>query len=72
MTRNPVLDELHATRRKILSGYNGDTAEYLRDAQKRLESSGRPIWRGKQRTIKPLTSSPVGRGGVAGGGSDKG
>ncbi|MDZ4850126.1 MAG: hypothetical protein SGI77_12645 [Pirellulaceae bacterium] len=50
MTRNPILDELHAARRKILADYNGDTAAYLRDAQLRLEASGRPIWQGKQRT----------------------
>jgi len=52
MTRNAILDELHATRRKILENYNGDTAAYLRDAQARLEASGRPIWQGKQRTIR--------------------
>ena len=43
MTRNAILDELHAARRKILADYNGDTAAYLRDAQARLEASGRPI-----------------------------
>ena len=52
MTRNAILDELHAARRKILADCNGDTAAYLRDAQARLEASGRPIWRGKQRTIR--------------------
>jgi len=52
MTRNIILEELHATRRKILADYNGDTAAYLRDAQARLEASGRPVWRGKQRTIR--------------------
>ena len=50
MTRNPILEELHAARRKILADYNGDAAAYLRDAQARLEASGRPIWQGKQRT----------------------
>jgi len=34
----------------FLADYNGDTAAYLRDAQLRLEASGRPIWQGKQRT----------------------
>ena len=52
MTRNTILDELHAARRKILADCNGDTAAYLRDAQTRLEASGRPIWQGKQRTIR--------------------
>ncbi len=52
MTRNAILDELHAVRRQILDKYNGDTAAYLRDAQARLEASGRPISRRKQRTIR--------------------
>ena len=51
MTRNPILDELHTARRKILADYGGDTAAYLRDAQKRLEASGRPIALCEQRTI---------------------
>ena len=50
MTKNPVLDELHEARQKILADWNGDTAAYLKDAQIRLEQSGRPIWQGKQRT----------------------
>jgi hypothetical protein len=52
MTRNSILDELHAVRRKILADCNGDTAAYLRDAQARLEASGRPIAHRKQRTIR--------------------
>ena len=50
MTPNPVLDELHAARRKILADWNGDTSAYLKDAETRLAASGRPIWQGKQRT----------------------
>ena len=52
MTHNEILDEPHATRRKILADYDGDVSAYLRDAQKRLEASGRTIWRGEQRTIR--------------------
>ena len=52
MTRNAILDELHAARRQILADYNGDTAAYLRDAQARLEASGRPIAHREQRTIR--------------------
>jgi hypothetical protein len=52
MTRNEILEDLHAARRKILADYNGDTAAYLRDAQARLEASGRPIAHRKQRTIR--------------------
>jgi hypothetical protein len=50
MTTNPVLDELHEARRKILADWNGNTGAYLKDAQIRLEQSGRTVWRGKQRT----------------------
>ncbi len=52
MTRNAILDELHAARRQILADYNGDMAAYLRDAQARLEASGRPIAHRKQKTIR--------------------
>ena len=56
MTKNPVLDELHEARQKILADWNGDTVAYLRDAQIRLERSGRTVWQGKQRT-KDCTGS---------------
>jgi hypothetical protein len=49
-TPNEILVELHAVRRKILADYDGDLAAYLRDAQKRLEASGRPIAQREQRT----------------------
>jgi hypothetical protein len=60
MTRNAILDELHAARRQLLADYNGDTAAYLRDAQARLEASGRPIAHRKQRSIR---RSPAGKSG---------
>jgi hypothetical protein len=52
MTRNAILEELHAARRQLLADYAGDTAAYLRDAQARLEASGRPIAHRKQRIIR--------------------
>jgi len=52
MTRNAILDDLHAVRRRILADYHGDTAAYLRDAQARLDASGRPLAQVKQRTIR--------------------
>ena len=60
MTRNAILEELHAARRQILADYNGDTAAYLRDAQKRLEASGRPIAHRKQRSIHCAEAVPSG------------
>lgn len=52
MTRNAILDELHAVRRKLLAECDGDTAAYLRDAKARLEASGRVVANVKQRTIR--------------------
>lgn len=49
--QNPVLEELHEARRKILSDWKGNTDAYLRDAKQRLEQSSRPIWQGQQRTM---------------------
>lgn len=48
-TEDPVLEELHAARRKHLADWNRNTEAYLRVTQARLEKSGRPIWQGKQR-----------------------
>jgi hypothetical protein len=63
--QNPVLEELHSARHKILADWNGDTDAYLRDAQKRLEQSSRPIWQGKQRTMHctEVADQPVPNGG---------
>jgi len=44
MTPNTILDELHSARLEILADYDGDVKACLRDAQVRLEASGRPIW----------------------------
>jgi hypothetical protein len=52
MTRNHILDEIHEARRKILAECKGDLAAYLRDAQTRLEASGRPIAQIKQKRIR--------------------
>ena len=52
MTHNPILDELHEVRRRILAEYGDDLSAYLHDAQARLEASGRPIWQRKQRRIR--------------------
>ena len=52
MTHNPILDELHAARQQLLNECSGDTAEYLRQAERRLRESGRPLAKVKQRTIR--------------------
>ena len=60
MMHNAILDELHAARRKILAQYGGDVADYLGDAQARLEASGRPIAQRKQRPIRRTASAESG------------
>lgn len=59
MTRNPILDELHAARRKILADYNGDTAAYLRDAQARLEASDRSLTANSEQSDAPKRRNHV-------------
>jgi len=64
MTDNPILDELHAARQQLLSECGGDTAEYLRQAAKRLSDSGRPIAKVKQRTIRCTEAAKPGESAV--------
>ena len=50
MTTNPILDEIHATREKLLADHNGDLHAYVEAARKRALESGRRIIHPKQRT----------------------
>jgi len=50
MTTNPILDEIHATRHKLLVEHNGDLHAYVEAARKRALEFGRPIIQPKQRT----------------------
>ena len=43
MARNEILDELHATRAKLLQQAGGDIHRYFREATERLKASGRQI-----------------------------
>jgi len=43
MARNEILDELHATRVKLLQQAGGDIHRYFREATERLKASGRQI-----------------------------
>jgi len=42
--RDPIIDEIHRTRRRIAEKFGGDIAAILEDAWKRQEASGRAIW----------------------------
>ena len=52
MATNPILDELHATRRKLLAEAGGDLHRYVEEARKRTLASGRTIAEPTQRTIR--------------------
>ena len=52
MSTNPILDELHATRAKLLAEAGGDLHRYVEEARERALTSGRPIAEPTQRTIR--------------------
>jgi hypothetical protein len=43
MTPNPILDELHAARQKLLAEAGGDVHRYVEEAKRRALESGRVI-----------------------------
>ena len=49
---NPILEELYAARAQIMAQYGNDLGAYLRDAAERTKTSGHPIAKIKQRTIR--------------------
>ena len=57
MSTNPILDELHATREKLLAAAGGDLHRYLTEAKERALASGRPIAEPTQRTIRCATEA---------------
>ena len=42
--RDPVIEEIHRTRREIADNFDGDIAAILEDARQRQAESGRPLW----------------------------
>lgn len=52
MSTNSILDELHATREKLLAEAGGDLHRYVTEAKQRAMASGRPIAAPTQRTIR--------------------
>ena len=43
-TTDPVIDEIHRTRREISDRFGGDLHAILADARQRQAASGRPVW----------------------------
>jgi hypothetical protein len=46
-TTDPILDEIHQTRREMSDRFGGDFRAMLDDARRRQEASGRPVWKPK-------------------------
>ncbi len=44
MSRNPILDEIHAVREKLLAAFQGDLHAYIAAARRRTLESGRPVF----------------------------
>ena len=49
---NPILDELHATRAKLLGEAGGDLHRYVEEARQRALASGRTSAEPTQRTMR--------------------
>jgi len=44
---DPIVEEIHQTRRQMAERFGGDVGAILGDARKRQAAAGRPVWRGK-------------------------
>jgi hypothetical protein len=44
---DPIIDEIHRTRREMSDRFGGDFVAMLDDARRRQEASDRPIWQPK-------------------------
>jgi len=53
--RDTVLEEIHRTREEIAARFNYDIGAMIEDARKRMEASGRPIWKGPSTPVKTKT-----------------
>ena len=54
-SRDPVIEEIHRTRRQMADKFGGDIAAILDDARKRQVAGGRPLWQGSapDQAIRP-------------------
>jgi len=58
MTKNPILDELHATRRKLLAEAGGTLEGLVAGLQERQQQSGRRIIKPQQTIQRAKTAEP--------------
>ncbi len=57
MSKNPILEEIHAAREQLLAEHHGDVHAYIEDARRRALASKRPIAAPVQRTTRPAAKS---------------
>lgn len=62
MNQNPILDELHAARQKLLADAGNDLHRYVEEARQRALASGHPIVEPKQRAKR---YTPAAKSGVS-------
>jgi hypothetical protein len=53
---DPIIDEIHRTRRQMAEKFGGNIAAILEDARKRQAASGRAVWQGTSSDKKPSPS----------------
>jgi len=58
---DPIIAEIHRTRREMSDRFGGDFVAMLDDARRRQAASGRPIWQPKhgEPSVKPELPSTV-------------
>jgi hypothetical protein len=57
MPRNPILEEIYATRAKLLAACKGGLRAYVEEARRRTLASGRPIATPSPRSVKATNRS---------------
>jgi hypothetical protein len=58
--RDTTIDEIHRTRQRMATQFDGDIAAILEDARKRQAASGRAVWRARSaKNEKQVAGEPV-------------
>jgi hypothetical protein len=61
---DPVIEEIHQTRRAISDRFNGDIGAIAADAAARQSSSGHPVWKPEAPNKRATSDRGVGGGGA--------
>jgi hypothetical protein len=54
---DPIIEEIHETRRQIHDKFGGDIVAIMKDAQQRQDASGRPVW--QRPSLEKVAASPT-------------